>query len=349
MTHAQMAAIVNPASGLIIYCTDCGNSATGALAMFINGAWYIFNPSCLVPIIPEAGDHAAAANQVTWYWNAVPDATGYKWNTVNDYAGATDMGSDTTITETGLICDTAYIRFVWAYNACGNSTPVALTQTIPPCTGAPCPGTDTVSYGGQTYNTVQIGTQCWLKENLNIGTMINSALDQTNNGIIEKYCYNNDTSNFDVYGGLYQWDEIMQYVTTEGTQGICPSGWHIPTDSEWCTVTEFLYPTGDCSSGLNGFAGGKMKSTGTIEAGTGLWRTPNVGATNESGFSAIPAGSRVIFGLFSGLGNFGRWWSSSVVLTDYGLSRRISYGDGTVKIIGNTKDTGFSVRCLRDF
>jgi len=66
----------------------------------------------------------------------------------------------------------------------------------------------------------------------------------------------------------------MQYVTTEGTQGICPSGWHIPTDSELCTVTEFLYPTGDCSSGLNGFAGGKIKSTGTIEAGTGLWRTP---------------------------------------------------------------------------
>jgi hypothetical protein len=131
MTHAQMAAIVNPASGLIIYCTDCGNSATGALAMFINGAWYIFNPSCLVPLIPEAGVHAAAANQVTWNWNAVPDATGYKWNTVNNYTGATDMGTATAKTETGLACNTAYTRYVWAYNGCGNSASAPLTQSTP--------------------------------------------------------------------------------------------------------------------------------------------------------------------------------------------------------------------------
>ena len=129
MTHAQMIGIVNPANGLIIYCTDCSNSGNGALSMFLNGAWYIFNPSCLVPLIPAAGTHVPAATQITWDWNPVPDATGYKWNTANNYSGATDMGTATTKIETGLTCNTAYIRYAWAYNACGNSIPLTLTQT----------------------------------------------------------------------------------------------------------------------------------------------------------------------------------------------------------------------------
>lgn len=78
------------------------------------------------------------------------------------------------------------------------------------------------SRDGQTYNTVLIGTQCWMAENLNIGTMINGSSDQTDNATIEKYCYNNKTANCDTYGGLYQWTEMMQYVMTEGAQGICP-------------------------------------------------------------------------------------------------------------------------------
>jgi len=85
-----------------------------------------------------------------------------------------------------------------------------------------------VLYGGETYQTILIGSQCWFQENLNVGTRINGSSNQTDNGEIEKYCYNNLDANCVTYGGLYQWDEAMQYVTTAGTQGICPDGWHIP-------------------------------------------------------------------------------------------------------------------------
>ena len=103
MTHAQMNTIVNPANGLIIYCTDCSNSGNGALAMFISGAWYMFAPSCIGPLIPTEGVHVPAVTQITWNWNSVTDATGYKWNTINDFGTATEMGTATTKTETGLI------------------------------------------------------------------------------------------------------------------------------------------------------------------------------------------------------------------------------------------------------
>ena len=93
-----------------------------------------------------------------------------------------------------------------------------------------CPAT--VQYEGKTYNTVLIGNQCWLKENLDVGTRINLNQSPTNNGIIEKYCYNDNPTNCDTYGGLYKWDEAMQYTTTEGAIGICPSGWHIPSDDD---------------------------------------------------------------------------------------------------------------------
>ena len=96
----------------------------------------------------------------------------------------------------------------------------------------PCTGTPEVHYGGLIYHTVQIGEQCWLTKSLNIGTMIANDVDATNNGIIEKHCYNNDTANCFIYGGLYQWDELMQYTESEGARGLCPEGWHIPTNKE---------------------------------------------------------------------------------------------------------------------
>jgi len=123
MTHSQMDSIVNPANGLLIYCTDCSNTVSGALAMFISGAWYIFTPSCLVPLSPSAGIHVPTPIQIIWNWNPVTDATGYKWNTTNEYATATDMVAVMTKTETELTCNTTYTRYAWAYNACGNSTP----------------------------------------------------------------------------------------------------------------------------------------------------------------------------------------------------------------------------------
>ncbi len=134
--------------------------------------------------------------------------------------------------------------------------------------------------------------------------MIPGTTEMTNNSIIEKYCYDNNTANCDAYGGLYQWNEMMEYSTTPGVRGVCPAGWHLPTDAECTILTNFL--------GGESIAGGKMKATGTIEAGTGLWHDPNIGATNEYGFTALPGGLRYSFGYFYYVGNY------AVLLVLYG-------------------------------
>jgi len=225
-------------------------------------------------------------------------------------------------------------------NTYSTQAKVKLIVTTTPPSGVPCPGTPTVVYGGQSYNTVQMGTQCWLKENLNIGAKIPDTQEQSNNGTIEKYCYNNDESNCVIYGGLYQWNEMMQYVTTPGVKGICPTGWHVPTDAEWTTLTTFL--------GGSSVAGGKMKSTGTIEAGTGLWYYPNSGATNESGFTAFPAGYRMLIWGFCYIGDYGYWWSSSRRNTPYAYFRTLSRTYIEASRGWGDENLGYSMRCVRD-
>ena len=133
---------------------------------------------------------------------------------------------------------------------------------------------------------------------------------------------------------------MMQYTTQQGTQGICPEGWHLPTDAEWTVLTDFL--------GGEDVAGGKMKTTGTIEAGTGLWYAPNTGATNESGFTALPGGLRYGNGNFSYMGDYAIFWSSSGSITYYAWGRYLYYSDAGV--INNYVDKylGFSSRCLQD-
>ncbi len=197
---------------------------------------------------------------------------------------------------------------------------------------------------GQEYTTVMIGTQCWMAENLNKGTMVipgSSGYQQFDNGVIEKYCYNNTPSNCDIYGALYEWPEAMQYVTTEGAQGICPEGWHIPAEAEWSVLELYL--------GGNTVAGGKMKATGTIQEGTGLWKEPNTGATNESNFTAVPAGRRHRNGTFYlsvGENNF--IWSSTELNSTNTYTRTMGYSYATLFTGPLNKDHGHTVRCLKD-
>jgi uncharacterized protein (TIGR02145 family) len=204
-------------------------------------------------------------------------------------------------------------------------------------TGQPCPGVPTVNYAGQTYNTVYIGNQCWFKENLNVGTMIPGANNQTNNGTIEKYCYLNNPVNCATYGGLYQWNEMMQYVTIQGAKGICPTGWHVPTDAEWTTLTTYL--------GGASVAGGKMK-----EAGTSHWLSPNTGATNSSGFTALPGGDRGYSGNFYNLTYAAFFWSSSQFEFDatHAWLRDLDYNYEVVYRVNYGKPYGFSARCVQD-
>lgn len=101
-----------------------------------------------------------------------------------------------------------------------NSPENIQTYTFQFATNIPCPGMPAIEYEGQVYNTIQIFSQCWLKENLNIGTMVSGTGNMADNGIIEKYCYKNEPDSCLKYGGLYQWDEMMQYVTDEKNRGI---------------------------------------------------------------------------------------------------------------------------------
>ena len=113
------------------------------------------------------------------------------------------------------------------------------------------------SRDGQPYNTIQIGSNCWMAENLNFGSMIDVNINASNNGIVEKYCYDNNSNNCNSYGGLYQWHEMMAYSTSVGTQGICPTGWHIPTNAEWADLecnSDSQFPCGSSEwtyTGLN--------------------------------------------------------------------------------------------------
>ncbi len=197
---------------------------------------------------------------------------------------------------------------------------------------------------GHVYASIEIGSQCWMAENLNIGTMINGSNNQIDNSIIEKYCYANSTANCDEYGGLYQWNEMMEYSSTPGQQGICPIGWHLPTDDEWCTLEQEVDPSISCTStGWRGVDGGsRLKEAGTLH-----WLPPNSGANNSSGFTGLPAGYRGNTGTFDKITITGLWWSSSSTGAD-AWRRVLRYDYTQIYRTNNLKSYGFSVRCLLD-
>lgn len=343
MAYEEIYAIPDPSNGMLVFCTDCDPDGSGALLTYEYGDWYILNSSCLGPMPPTAGIHDTLQTQITWNWNAVPGALGYKWNTSNNFSTAIDLETSTTKVETGLSCNTLYTRYVWSYSNSCHSDVTVLSQMTAPCTLVPCPDPPIVVYEGQTYNTVQIGLQCWLKENLNVGVQIDGSLDQTDNGIIEKYCYNNNASNCEIYGGLYQWEEIMHYTTNPGVQGICPEGWHIPTDAEWCELTTYIDETVNCNEiGPTGTdACLKMKSTSGWDMGGN--------GTDEYGFTALPAGSRFP-DHFQHIGMGTDFWTSTSV-SNPGAYYWVCYyaNDFTGRYVLNLDwYCGVSVRCIKD-
>jgi len=191
---------------------------------------------------------------------------------------------------------------------------------------------DSLIYSDKAYHSVLIGSQCWLKENLDIGTRIDGNQNQTNNtptNIIEKYCYDNNPNNCTTYGGLYQWDEAMQYVTTSGAKGICPVGWHIPTLAEFQALAAAVNNDGN-----------SLKEIGQgTEGGAG---------TNTSGFSALLAGYRNYDSHFYYLGSYTNFVSSTEADGNYALTLDLRGSDSGIRLYSDPKGYGFSLRCIKD-
>ncbi|MHC1731103.1 MAG: FISUMP domain-containing protein [Bacteroidales bacterium] len=410
MTHAQLAAIPDPAEGLMVFCTDFGS---GSLSIFTDGEWKAFSMNCMSPAAPTAAANLATRTQITWNWNVVPYSTGYRWSAVNDFNAATEMGTVTTITESGFSGGISYTRYVWAYNSCGGSVATTLVQSteppIPPTvvtspvtsvglttassggnitddgaapvtergvcwSTSPNPlstgdhttdgaGSGTFSsnltglsegelyyvrayatnsagtaYGnevsfttsisdidGNIYKTVKIGSQIWMAQDmkttkLNDGTLIPNGFSYTGPSYL---WYNNNIANKDPYGALYN-------ILAVNSNKLAPAGWHVASDAEWEELVAYL--------------GGRPAAIVKIkEAGTEHWQSPNTGATNESGFTALPGGFYQS-GSFIYLGEWAHWWTAP-------NARYISV-DYLSTALGNGGFPGsyyaFSVRCIKD-
>jgi uncharacterized protein (TIGR02145 family) len=187
------------------------------------------------------------------------------------------------------------------------------------------------------YEGVTIGTQIWMTKNLDVdhyrnGDSIPQVTDETEWEKLTTgaWCYyNNDANNGTTYGKLYNW-----YAVND-SRGLAPSGWHVPSDAEWTTLSTYL-------GGLD-IAGGKLK-----EAGTTHWQSPNTAATNESGFSALPGGFRYSFGTFYSIGDYGSWWSSTKYGTSSAWSRYLNCSSSDLVRYYFYKEDGFSIRCVKD-
>jgi uncharacterized protein (TIGR02145 family) len=265
------------------------------------------------------------------------------------------IGSFTSILR-NLSPSTTYYARSYAKNSQGV---VVYGNEVSFSTGTPVPsflcGTSTVTdVDGNYYNTVQIGNQCWTQSNLKVskyrnGDSIPTGLSNTawQNTTAGAYAiYDNNPVNDGLYGKLYNHYAVMD------TRGLCPTGWHVPTDGEWNLMVKFLDPNADtiCNNcPQSGIAGGALKSTAT-QPTPGGWASPNGGATNSSGFTAGPGGLRGDDGNFAHLGFGGYYWSSSSSSGSDAWFRSLNFGfGGGIHRYNPLRPSGFSVRCLRDF
>lgn len=225
-----------------------------------------------------------------------------------------------------LILSIAFIAITFTISGCHK------TQPVPAPSADPATVTD---IDGNVYTTVRIGTQLWTVENLRTtrykdGSAINTGLSDAawgsaTTGAFALYADNN--TNNDLYGKLYNWHAV-------NTGKLAPEGWHIPTRAEWDVLVNYL--------GGSSVAGGKMKSASV------LWNAPNLGATNSSGFTGLPAGWKGTSGNYSLIGESAYWWASSERNAAQGDYLRVDDELAGSAINGATKQFGYAVRCIKD-
>ncbi|NTW32173.1 MAG: hypothetical protein HGB12_06050 [Bacteroidetes bacterium] len=300
----------------------CGNGTVQTLMISVNA----------FPTTASAGSDqnlACGSTTTTLAGNTPVVGTG-NWTVVSGTATITTPGSPISGVTGLAVPGTATLRWTISNSPCTASTDDVIINSAS--------GTPTVTdYDNNTYNSISIGTQCWMKENLktthyNNGSSIlyisdNSTWASNTTGA-RSYYNNTDTATYKAtYGGLYNGYAAIK-------TNICPTGWHVPTDAEWTTFTTYL-------GGVSG-AGGKLKETGTTH-----WSSPNTGATNETGYTALSSGNRNSDGTYASLGEIGYWWSRTYA-GSYAYQRSVTYNNSDVGRYNSRMANGLSVRCLKD-
>jgi len=348
MTYAQRNAIVNPAAGLIVYCTDC---AIGGEMQYFNGSGWInmsigaasvpfTTPIVSTNIISSiSSSGAVSGGNITSNGGANITAKGICWSTsanpTIDLTTKTNEGTGNgtfTSSITGLNANTTYYVRAYATNIVG--TTYGSQQTFTTASAAILP-------------SVTIGTQVWTTQNLSVARYRNGDLipqvtepNQWSELTTGAWCwYNNDSATYAAtYGRLYNW-----YAVND-PRGLAPQGWHVPSDGEWNKLVKYLDAGADTTCQgchQSSIAGGAMMST------TG-WSAPNIEeATNSSGFAGIPGGCRYDGGSFANIGNTGYWWSSTEYFTPIAWYHYLYYNSNVYRF-NNTKTLGLSVRFVKD-
>jgi uncharacterized protein (TIGR02145 family) len=313
----------------------------GQNLQFVSGvSSWINNPNGITTtaVTSITGTTAVSGGTILCDGGATITARGVCWSTsvnptialntkTTDGAGIGSFTSNIS----GLLGGTTYYVRAYATNSIGTSYGDNLSFTT---TGNP----QFADYDGNVYDMVSIGTQVWMKQNLKTthyknGTAIaypstdNTAWSNNTSGAYA--WYNNDAATYkSTYGALYNWYAV-------NTGNLCPTGWHVPTDAEWTTLTTYL--------GGEVIAGGKLK-----EAGLAHWNSPNTAATNETGFTALPGGGRGYGWECNYLGSNGYLWSSTLNYSTFAWCRSVYYNISYADRTTTYKWNGFSVRCLRD-
>jgi uncharacterized protein (TIGR02145 family) len=341
----------------------------GQLMYYCNGVptWGGCTPQiATAPVAAITATDATTGGDVTSDGGAAVTARGVAYGTSQNPTTAnstTSNGTGTGVfnsTLTGLTASTLYYVRAYATNSVGTAYGNEVSFTTQTSNGFASCGS-VLDIDGNTYQTVQIGTQCWTQSNLkvskyrngdNIPTGFNNS--QWSSLTSGAYAiYNNSSANDALYGKLYN------HYAVSDIRGLCPTGWHVPSRGEVIVMVKYLDTNADtvCNGcTLSSIAGGALKSTAT-QPTSGGWTSPNIGATNSSGFTSLPAGYRDL-GTWGGgywqLSNESLWWTTSTggssggawVWSQYNYDANLRGGFGS--IYQSHARYGFSVRCLRD-
>jgi hypothetical protein len=333
LTTAQRDGISSPIpDGLMIF-----NTTIGCIEYYLQSQWYSVCGSCPVPSSnPTAAAHSTDPTSITWNWNAVSGATGYKWNTTDHYNSATDVGNALSYEQSGLTCANAYTLYVWAYNACGSTSSTMLTASTDACpwvcgtplsithtAGDVAPVTKTVSYGTLSSGIGGTGTKCWITQNLGADNQASSATDVSSSAAGWFWQFNRKQ------GYAYNGSVTPSWTITSITENsawlsandpcllLLGSGWRIPTLTEWTNAE-----------------GAPQNWTGLSSAYASVLKLHGPGILNG------PTGE------IDSPGAYGAFWSSAQNSDNIGRALTISAGGSDMNF--NSKAGGFSLRCVKD-